>query len=121
MGDYFGSPNLGNKKKLNSRQPFTVFLLVVKMKLIEEGLGVSLKQICVGRGKFVFVFDERICSLIHEKDVNLRRYAEIRINKVHIPGVFAAGTCLQSFARRGSTVWCLLIMFSTLCSVCTLL
>lgn len=46
---------------------------VANMRLVKEGLGVSIKKICVESGMFVIVLDELVSCLKHEDGVLLRR------------------------------------------------
>lgn len=87
---------------------------MVNMKLVKKGPGVSIKSICVKRGRLMVVLDHSISSLIHADNVHLRRNVTVLSLWCVIPRVFAVGAFLSSFSRKKSTTWWLIIILRTL-------
>lgn len=46
---------------------------MVNVQRIEEGPGISTKEVRLERGRFLVGFDERLSDLNHEKNAFLRR------------------------------------------------
>lgn len=72
MGDNFCFPNLGFKNSAKAGKLLFALFKVLGMKLIQEGLDVSVEKICVECGRHIVIFEKRCSALNHEKDVLYR-------------------------------------------------
>lgn len=74
--------NLCVRKQREGRKLFFVLLQVAEMELSKECPGVSIKEICMERGRFVVILDELINSLHHEEKVFLKTNVDALVIKV---------------------------------------
>lgn len=72
MGVYFGLRNLVNNKQRKGRKLLFILLQTGKIRLMKECPGVPTKSIYAERSRQLVLYDKRVYSLNHVKDVLLR-------------------------------------------------
>lgn len=73
MGDQFRLPNLCAKKQVKGRKLFFVLQKVTNVKLTEQCSGVSIKIVCLERGRLMLSVYELVSNLNHGEYVLIRR------------------------------------------------